>query len=220
MLEEGHFSVENRPSDPTSSVRPAEARREFDLAFNERESKTRNGGKNLANGSIPEPRGQTSIAVVKPEEYSGKEYNFLGTKNPRGVKQANDLNEMEGYYRTFEKSGKKSNPKVNSSNKKPDPHQTAGFNGYYDSSRGVNKYLKTSDDPATRGRSKSFDKSTGRRPSSANKDRSRDYASVYSHYSSVYSRILNGAEANKIKKLVGEYNADLDVILSYFRANS
>lgn len=60
--------------------------------------------------------------------------------------------------------------------------------------------------------SRSFDRgnTSGARPRSASKDKSRDYGS---YYSSVYSRILNAGEVNKIRKLVGEQNSDLDVVL-------
>lgn len=220
MLEEGCFSVENRPSDPTSSVRPAEARKEFNMAFNEREVKARNGAKNQAGGGNLGPRGQTTISVVKPEEYSGKEYDFLASKNARGNRSNIDVHQAElDYKNPFSKSGKKSQPKLTPSIKKAEVQDTPAFQNYYDSSRGVNKYLKGTEDAPSRGRSRSFDRSAGKRPLSANRDRSRDYASVYSHYSSIYSRILNATEANKIRKLVGEYNADLDVGIINVRAS-
>lgn len=212
MLEEGCFSVENRPSDPTSSVRPAEARREFDMAFNEREAKARNGAKNQANGGNLGPKGQTTISVVKPEEYSGKDYDFLASKNPRANRSQMDIRQAEVDYKNpFSKTGKKSQPKMSTGINKAETKDTPAFQNFYDSSRGVNRYLKGAEDVPERGRSRSFDRSAGKRPLSANRDRSRDYGSVYSHYSSIYSRILNATEANKIRKLVGEYNADLDV---------
>ena len=70
--------------------------------------------------------------------------------------------------------------------------------------------------------SRSIDKgnSSAARPRSANKERSRDYGAIGSQYSSVYSRILNSGEVNKIRKLVGEQNSDLDVVLLYIRVNS
>lgn len=72
---------------------------------------------------------------------------------------------------------------------------------------------KSSKQVEDRQHSRSFDKGQGGRPRSAHKERSRDYGNTLgsSHYSSVYSRILNSGEVNKIRKLVGEQNSDLDV---------
>ncbi len=62
--------------------------------------------------------------------------------------------------------------------------------------------------------SRSFEKTQSGRPKSAHKEKSRDYGNTFggnSQYSSVYSRILHSGEVNKIRKLVGEQNSDLDV---------
>lgn len=67
-------------------------------------------------------------------------------------------------------------------------------------------------DPA-RNRSRSFDRTSfqsAARPRSGSRG-SRNFAAEHSQYSSVHSRILNAGEVNKIRKLVGERNSDLDV---------
>lgn len=111
--------------------------------------------------------------------------------------------------------------KLNSSGvKKPEFQGSQVEYGAYDGRKRSSAYERDLEEGQKRGRSKSMDRSSTGRPRSANRERSRDYASTYSHYSNVYSRILNSTEANKIKKLVGEYNADLDVVLYNKRASS
>lgn len=216
MLEEGYFSADRRPSDPTSSVRDNFARKEYNLAFEERESKSKSGNRNLAGGeSSVGNRGQTTISVVNPAEYQGKEYDFVG-----GLKQAygND----RSYNEASVKSGKKSAGPKPTAGAKKSVQAPAGkpTPTYFDGNKRVaSKNIETVEEAPQRGRSKSFERSSCGRPRSANRERSRDYASTYSHYSSVYSRILNNSEANKIRKLVGEQNADLDVRLIYIRVN-
>lgn len=64
-----------------------------------------------------------------------------------------------------------------------------------------------------RNRSRSFDRTSfqsAARPRSGSRG-SRNFAAEQSQYSSVHSRILNAGEVNKIRKLVGERNSDLDV---------
>lgn len=64
-----------------------------------------------------------------------------------------------------------------------------------------------------RNRSRSFDRNSfhsATRPRSGSRG-SRNLAADYSQYSSVHSRILNAGEVNKIRKLVGDKNSDLDV---------
>lgn len=67
-----------------------------------------------------------------------------------------------------------------------------------------------------RNRSKSFDRTSfqsATRPRSGSRG-SRNFAADYSQYSSVHDRILNAGEVNKIRKLVGDKNSDLDVIFA------
>jgi hypothetical protein len=76
-----------------------------------------------------------------------------------------------------------------------------------------NRQSKESLQEPQRNRSKSFDRTSYQsvpRPRSGSRG-SRNFAADVSQYSSVHSRILNAGEVNKIRKLVGEKNSDLDV---------
>lgn len=218
MLEEGYFSAENRPSDPTSSIRENIARKEYNLAFEERESKSKSGNRNLAGKATMDNRGKTTIEVVNPEEYNGKDYDFVNAPK-QGYGYEGSYNENSA------NSGRKPRAKASLgvskvAAKKP-VHQTLSKASYFQGNKRVGtKINEPIEEESKRGRSRSNERNSTGRPRSANRERSRDYASTYSHYSSVYSRILNTSEANKIRKLVGEQNADLDVISANFRASS
>lgn len=214
MLDEGILSAENRPSDPTSSIRENIARKEYNSTFNERNTKSRSGARNnaTATATVEQPRGKTTITVAKPEEYCPDEYDFVSSKKPSAYKYG-DRDEIET---SFKQASTKSARKVQPNNQTSGRPQTQAnvSKNYFDSNKRVVANNPTPVEEAdTRGRSRSIDRSTAGRPRSANRDRSRDYASTYSHYSSVYSRILNSSEVNKIKKLVGPNNADLDVFI-------
>ena len=89
-------------------------------------------------------------------------------------------------------------------------NNTSSANKDWSTAEIANRLQKQAED---RRPSRSIDRgnTSAARPKSANKEKSRDYGVVGSQYSSVYSRILNQGEVNKIRKLVGEQNSDLDV---------
>lgn len=207
MLEEGYLTSESRIVDQPPATRIKNHKTGIESHLNERELKDRSAVKDRNE----EPRGKTTISVVKQQDLRDDNYDFESSKNHNAFKtiesqNRNNNREKNNYsrakqYATFDNEQKKSSK----SNFKRDY--------FVDHARvpAINTNKEDTGHP-NRGRSRSIDRSAGGRPRSANRDRSRDYGSTYSHYSSIYSRILNGGEANKIKKLVGERNSDLDVI--------
>lgn len=208
MLEEGFLSsddrLEHRPS-------PKVDRPKAELAslLKERDQKAKSAFKEYPD----EPRGKTTISVVRPEEYD-----ILNTRESPVFKstKGQSKNSQKGKSQL---STNKNASQLDVSQRRQSAAKTR--NEYFlDNNQLSSNAQKQTEDLPQRGRSRSFDRSTGGRPRSANRDKSRDYASTYSHYSSIYSRILNSGEANKIRKLVGERNSDLDVDWSNFRASS
>lgn len=209
MLEEGYLSSDDRAPEPTASSRLDKQKRELANLVHERDQKACSAVRDYPE----EPRGKTTISVVKPEEYTGAEYDFLSTKNNPAYKSS-DSHSRSNLKQKSQLSASK-NISNQDGGQRRQSNAKAKTDYFVDNSRKGSNYQKETEDLPQRGRSRSFDRSTGGRPRSANRDRSRDYASTYSHYSSVYSRILNSGEANKVKKLIGERNSDLDVSFYY-----
>lgn len=200
MLEEGYLSERAEGEEP----RKASPKQELAAMMLERDLKA----KAAADKQVG-PRGKTTIDVLRADP---GEYDFLSSKSP--VFRTTD-SRVSGKQKSQTSANKsamgESQRRLQTAKVRPD---------YYpENQREVLNANKLAEDQQPRGRSRSFDRSTGGRPKSANRDRSRDYASTYSHYSSIYSRILNAGEVNKVRKLIGERNSDLDVIVALFRAN-
>lgn len=167
----------------------------------------------------PGAKSKTTISVVKPEEENMPPYEFdqeyQDTANPiiTAHYNLNQQRPQSGLLNQSATSGTSFKKRPGYKKEAFDRSQQSIHKDYKDYIEKYNSKRKSFERPSNysdrASQNISANETFGRR-------KSREYNQTYS---SVYSRILNAEESNKVRKLVGEHNADLDVKFFNFRAN-
>lgn len=207
VLEENLVQGETKKN-PQSTKQQFYGRKDH-VNLSETEQKTRYGANQISNSKAA-PASATkplrNFEVIQQNEYSSKppqkQPNYQSSTE-HGRKNLSSANIKYGRSE-FEVNPSSSSAKIDKSNL------------FKDFTRGSYKNVQETqlrpEESEQRRNSRSADRSSGKvRPGSAVKDRSREYGTG-SQYSSVYSKILNASETNKVRKLIGEHNSDLDVV--------